>query len=149
MAKPTREVYTAAKRILTWLHHRKHLGVTYGSPNISSLSDLRCPDNVPLPMHARTSYFLHGCVDSDLSKRCLIPGATMHDGSSRSQLGYVIMFMGGCIEGVSRRQVSTAIDTTGAELFALSTYASVMIGIHGVLRFVWTARRAAISHVVR
>ena len=37
--------------------------------------------------------------------------------------------MGAAIEACSRRQVSTAIDTAGAELFAASIYAAVLLGI--------------------
>ena len=55
-AKPTVEVYRAAKRVLTWLWHRKDLGVTYGGPDITCIEDLIPPDAAPIaPMSPRRS----------------------------------------------------------------------------------------------
>ena len=45
------------------------------------------------------------------------------------------MFAGGCIEAVSRRQHSTAVDAAAAELFAASTAAAVLILVDNVVRF--------------
>ena len=52
-----------------------------------------------------------------------------------SQLGYIITFMGWTIDGASRRQHSTALDTPAAELFAASTAAAKLVSVRGVLRF--------------
>ena len=60
--------------------------------------------------------------------------------------------MGGAIEACSKRQVSTAIDTVGAELFVASTYAAVAIGLVNVLRFVsllWRTRTPTSADVLR
>ena len=62
------------------------------------------------------------------------------------------MPMGGAIEACSKRQVSTAIDTVGAELFVASTYAAVAIGLVNVLRFVsllWRTRTPTSADVLR
>ena len=56
--------------------------------------------------------------------------------SSRSQLGYDISLAHGCLEGVSRRQHSTALDTPTAETFAASVAAALLLHLTGVLRFV-------------
>ena len=144
MAKPTVEVYRAAKRVLTWLWHRKDLGVTYGGPDITCLEDLIPPDAAPIaPMSPRRGPHLTCCVDSDLSKATM-PAATASEAaaspadrnSSRSQLGYEISIAHGCLEAVSRRQVSVAVDAAAAEVFAASTAAASLITVVGTLRFV-------------
>ena len=144
MAKPTVEVYRAAKRVLTWLWHRKDLGVTYGGPDITCLEDLIPPDAAPIaPMSPRRGPHLTCCVDSDLSKATM-PAATVSEAtanpadrnSSRSQLGYEISIAHGCLEAVSRRQVSVAVDAAAAEVFAASTAAASLITVVGTLRFV-------------
>ena len=144
MAKPTVEVYRAAKRVLTWLWHRKDLGVTYGGPDITCIEDLIPPDAAPVaPMSPRRGPHLTCCVDSDLSKATM-PAATASEAaaqpadrnSSRSQLGYEISIAHGCLEAVSRRQVSVAVDAAAAEVFAASTAAASLITVVGTLRFV-------------
>ena len=69
-------------------------------------------------------------------ERTMAPGAAVFEGSARSQLGYEISFMGGVIEGCSRRQASTAIDTAGAELFAASVCTGVCLPLQAVTNFV-------------
>ena len=62
-------------------------------------------------------------------------GSPIDKGSHLAQLGYLIWFAGGVIEGVSRRQHSTAVDTAAAELFAASSAAAVLMHVRGTLRF--------------
>ena len=45
------------------------------------------------------------------------------------------MLAGGCLEGTSRRQHSTAVDTAAAETFAASSASAVSMTIAGVLEF--------------
>ena len=144
MAKPTIEVYRAAKRVLVWLWHRKDLGVTYGGADITCLEDLVPSPHTPVvPMSPRRGPQLACCVDSDLSKATM-PARTAEEAaahpadrnSSRSQLGYEISLANGCVEAVSRRQVSVAVDAAAAEVFAASTAGAALITIAGTLRFI-------------
>jgi hypothetical protein len=100
------------------------------------MCDLNQPDDPEKPMSTRLTYSMYACADSDLSKRDLIPGEPRPASASRSQLGYLIWFMGGVIESVSRRQPSVAIDTAAAELFAASTCAQAILCISDVLMFI-------------
>ena len=141
MATPTRASYAAAKRILAWLSHRADVGVTFGHVSIDGVRGLRSPKANILPMDpAERDYSLHCMVDSDLPSGVIMPrdaddAAPINKASHRAQLGYVIMLGGGCIEAVSRRQHSTAVDVAAAELFAASTAAAVLLLINNVLRF--------------
>ena len=140
MATPTQASYTAARRILAWLATRRDVGVTYGNKAIRGIDDLARPAADILPMAQERDYSLHCTVDSDLPSgelpvRDESSTEPIHKASHRAQLGYTVMLAGGCIEAVSRRQHSTAVDTAAAELFAASTAASVLILITGVLAF--------------
>ena len=136
MAKPTRESHAAAKRILAWLKQHDDLGVTYGAKHVDSLEKLSPPRDPPMPMGSERNYSLHCVVDSDLPTRDIVDGQPRDPGSHRPQLGYAIMLAGGCLEGASRRQHSTAVDTAAAETFAATSAAAVCITIAGVLDFV-------------
>jgi hypothetical protein len=142
MAKPTAEMYAAAKRILSWLAVRATLGVTYGGHGIRGLQDL-LPRGEPLrPMEPQRDASLSCCSDSDLASATL-PKATIDEAvasppdraSSRSQLGYVVMIAHGCLHASSARQQSVALDTPAAETQAASVAASHLLHITGVLRF--------------
>ena len=138
MAMPTHESYAAAKRILAWLRDRPTLGVVWGAPHLTALTDL-IPKARPLhPMGPERDYSLNCTVDSDLPGTPMTndPDAAQDRASHRAQLGYVLSLAGGCIEGVSRRQHSTAVDTPAAELFAASTAAAIIINVNAVLAFV-------------
>jgi hypothetical protein len=141
MSKPTVEVFRAAKCILAWLRKRAHIGVTYGSASIKDWEDLKLPraqDGTPIPsqpMCGKAPLYLSCATDSDLNRRLMEPGLATPREASRSQLGYIITFMGGALDGASRRQHSTAVDTPAAELFAASVAASKLISVRGVLRF--------------
>ena len=135
MATPTRESHAAAKRILAWLKQHESLGVTYGASHIDSLDKLKPPASPPMPMDSDRNYSLHCIVDSDLPTRDIIDGKPVDPGSHRPQLGYAIMLAGGCIEGTSRRQHSTAVDTAAAETFATSSASAVCVTVANVLEF--------------
>ena len=140
MAKPTHESYAAAKRILAWLAQRKDVGVCYGNRRLRTYEDLKAPHEDIMPMSPDRDPSLHITVDSDLPSgempvKAIDDTAPVHKASHRAQLGYCIMFACGCIEGVSRRQHSTAVDVAAAELFAASTAAAVVILINNVLAF--------------
>ena len=86
-------------------------------------------------------YSLFCTVDSDLPGK----GLPVRDAgdtsfidkqSHRAQLGYTISLAGGCMEAVSRRQHSTAVDTAAAEMFAASVAGAVLVSITSVLAFV-------------
>ena len=141
MATPTHESYAAAKRILAWLSHRADLGVTYGAPHLTSVEDLIPTKEDLLPMGDVRDYSLFCTVDSDLPGK----GLPVRDASDtsfidkqshRAQLGYTISLAGGCMEAVSRRQHSTAVDTAAAEMFAASVAGAVLVSITSVLAFV-------------
>ena len=135
MAKPTREAYIAAKRILAWLRSHRELGVTFSAQGLTSLADLDAPDDPVEPMSGRPQPYVQCCVDANLNGRSLNPGEEPPKGAWRSQLGFAVIMMGGMLDAVSRRQHSTALDTPCSEIFAASTAAAVLIHIHGLLRF--------------
>jgi hypothetical protein len=141
MATPTHESYAAAKRILAWLSHRADLGVTYGASHLTSAADLTPPKDALLPMGDVRDFSLFCTVDSDLPGKGL-PARTANDTtfvdkqSHRAQLGYTISLAGGCMEAVSRRQHSTAVDTAAAEMFAASVAGAVLVSVTSVLAFV-------------
>ena len=141
MATPTHESYAAAKRILAWLSHRADLGVTYGASHLKSATDLLPPKDALLPMGDVRDFSLFCTVDSDLPGKGL-PVRTVEDAtfidkqSHRAQLGYTISLAGGCMEAVSRRQHSTAVDTAAAEMFAASVAGAVLVSVTSVLAFV-------------
>ena len=141
MATPTHESYAAAKRILAWLSHRADLGVTYGGSHLCSAADLLPPKDALLPMRDIRDFSLFCTVDSDLPGKGLpvrsVNETTFIDKQShRAQLGYTISLAGGCMEAVSRRQHSTAVDTAAAEMFAASVAGAVLISVTSVLTFV-------------
>ena len=139
MAMPTHESYRAAKRILAWLVIHKDLAITFGGRGVSSWEDLITPADTIEPMAVTTPMHLTCAVDSDLNKAVLTPGmaepAASDTGASRSQIGYVISFMGGPLEACSKRQHSTALDSAAAEVFAASSAVAKLMSIRGVLRF--------------
>ena len=141
MSKPTLEVYRAAKCILSWLRKRSNLGVTYGRAGVQGWEDLLLPRSqsgkaIPSqPMSGPAPLYLSCASDSDLNRRVMQPGEPAPREASRSQLGYIITFMGGALDGASRRQHSTAVDTPAAELFAASVAASKLVSVRGALRF--------------
>ena len=142
MAKPTHEVYAMAKRVLTWLRDRIHIGVTYGDPRITCIEDLLPRGAAKKPLDPERDFSLACTVDSDLNGRSIkamtadqAQQSPPDRASSRSQLGYELSLAGGSFEAVSRRQHSVALDTAAAELFAASTAAAHLINITGVLRF--------------
>ena len=141
MATPTHESYAAAKRILAWLSHRADLGVTYGASHLRSATDLLPPTDALLPMGDVRDFSLFCTVDSDLPGKGLpvraVDATTFIDKQShRAQLGYTISLAGGCMEAVSRRQHSTAVDTAAAEMFAASVAGAVLVSVTSVLAFV-------------
>ena len=141
MATPTHESYAAAKRILAWLSNRADLGVTYGASNLTCAADLLPPKDDLLPMGDVRDCSLFCTVDSDLPGKGLpvrdASDTTYIDKQShRAQLGYTISLAGGCMEAVSRRQHSTAVDTAAAEMFAASVAGAVLVSIISVLAFV-------------
>ena len=140
MAKPTARSYACAKRILAWLDAHKETGVVYGGPNITCLADLAPRGPAQLPMDSRRDASLACCCDSDLSRKTLpasagVPGPPDH-ASARSQLGYEISVAGGCLDAISRRQASVAVDVAAAELFAASAAAAHLITVTGVYFFI-------------
>ena len=140
MATPTVASFAAAKRILAWLAARRDVGVTYGNRRIMSYADLRRPAADIMPMNQERDYSLWACTDSDLPSGAMLPrtedSPPPNIASHRAQLGYVIMLGAGCIEAVSRRQHSTAVDIAAAELYAASTCAAVLLLVANVLEFV-------------
>ena len=142
MSKPSMEVYRTAKCILAWLRSRSDVGVTYGRRDVGGWEDLMLPRDqrgspIPeMPMSGMAPMYLSCATDSDLNRRQMQANGTPTPlEASRSQLGYLITFCGGVIDGVSRRQASTAVDTPAAELFAASTAAAKIVSIKGVLQF--------------
>ena len=142
MAKPTIQMYVAAKRILAWLAAHAKLGVTFGGRGIRGASDLLPRGHARQPMQPQRDASLACTTDADLSRK-LLPQSSdpapkpQPDGSaSRSQLGYEISIAYGCLHGSSRRQQSVAVDTPASELQAASVAAAHVLHIAGVLRFV-------------
>ena len=143
MAKPTHASYAAAKLVLWWLWAHRDLGVTWGGPDIRSVHDLVPRGSPRQPTDPQRDGSLCCFVDSDLARQTM-PAATVEDierappdkNASRSQLGYVVHFAHGTLDGISRRQHSTAVDTPAAELFAASVASAQLLHLTGVLRFV-------------
>ena len=86
-------------------------------------------------MNGRAQLYLACATESDLNRRLMEPRVVTVREASRSQLGYIITFMGGALDGAYRRQHSTTIDTPGAELFVASVAASKLVSVRGVMRF--------------
>ena len=136
MARPSRLSVVFAKRILHWLVQHRDLGITFGHHSITSLSDIaNCKDD--FPMASRVNYNLTACCDADLSTATMEPDADPRlPCASRSQLGYIISFLGGPLDAASRRQHSVALDSAASELMAASVCGARLISIQGVVRFI-------------
>jgi hypothetical protein len=136
MARPTLQSFACAKRILCWLQQHRTLGITFGAPSIRTVDDVIACGDTP-PMHEKVNYNLTACCDADLSSVAMHPGAEPRlPCASRSQLGWVISFMGGPIDFGSRRQHSVALDTAASEIMAASVCGARLLSINGVVRFI-------------
>jgi hypothetical protein len=148
MATPTHESYAAAKpSILAWLFHSADLGVAYGASHLTCAADLLPPKDALLPMGDVRDYSLFCTVDSDLPGKGL-PVRNVEDTTpfidkqshtalslaTRSPSLARVLCM--CMEAVSRRQHSTAVDTAAAEIFAASVTGAVLVSTTSVLDFV-------------